>query len=162
MSKPKPIPEGCHTLTASLVVSDGARAIDFYKRAFNATERSRFAMADGKIGHAELKIGDSIVMLSDEFPGASCRSPEAVGGTTVNLYVYTENVDSLFNQAVKAGATVKMPVGDMFWGDRFGQLTDPFGHCWSIATHKEDVAPEEMQRRAAAEMAKMTKRARQA
>jgi PhnB protein len=161
MSNPKPIPEGYHTLTASLVVRDSARAIDFYKRAFSATERSRFTMPDGKIGHAELKIGDSIVMLSDECVGASGRSPEAVGGTTVNLFVYTENVDSLFNQAVKAGATVKMPVADMFWGDRFGQLTDPFGHCWSIATHKEDVAPEEMQRRAAAEMAKMTQRARQ-
>jgi PhnB protein len=157
MAKPKPIPDGYHTLTPSLVVRDGARAIDFYKRAFGATERFRMPTPDGRIAHAELKIGDSMLMLTDEFPGANSRAPESVGGTTVNLFVYTEDVDSLFNRAVEAGAKAEMPVTNMFWGDRFGKLMDPFGHSWMVATHVEDVS-----KRAQAEMAKMSQRTQKA
>jgi PhnB protein len=162
MAKPKPIPDGYHTLTPSLVVRDAGRAIDYYKRAFGATETFRMPTPDGRVAHAELKIGDSMVMLSDEFPGASCRAPQSIGGTSVNLFVYTEDVDAMFNRAVQAGGTVTMPVADMFWGDRFGQLTDPFGHSWSIATHKEDVSMEEMRKRGEIEMAKMAQRTQQA
>jgi PhnB protein len=155
----KPIPEGYHTLTPSIVVNDAARAIDFYKRAFGAVEVGRFPSPDGKIAHAELKIGDSKLMLSDEFSFAPTRAPESLGGTTTVFYLYTEDVDSLFNQAVQAGATVKFPLKDQFWGDRTGHLTDPFGHIWALAMHKEDVSFEEMQRRGAIEMAKMAQRA---
>jgi PhnB protein len=157
--KVKPIPTNYHTLTPSIVVSDTARAIDFYKRAFGATEIFRSEPIEGgpmagKIAHAAIKIGDSMMMISDEFPGGFCRAPQSLGGTAVNLWIYTEDVDKLFNRAVQAGATAKMPPTDMFWGDRFGSLTDPFGHSWSIATHKEDVAPDELERRAKIEMAK--------
>ncbi len=151
----KPIPEGFHTATPYLTVSDGARAIEFYKRAFGAQEIVRMEGPPGKIGHAEIKIGDSIIMLSDEMPGSTDRSPQSLGGTTVNIFLYVKDVDSAFNQAVAAGAKADAPVTDMFWGDRFGKLTDPFGHSWSLATHKEDVAPEEMRKRAQAAMAKM-------
>jgi len=160
--KVKPIPEGYHTLTASIVVSDAARAIDFYKRAFGAVEVGRFASPDGKIAHAEMKIGDSKLMLSDEFSFGPSRAPESLGGTTATYYLYTEDVDSLFNRAVEAGATVKFPLKDQFWGDRTGHLADPFGHIWALATHKEDVSPEEMMRRGAIEMAKMAERAKSA
>lgn len=158
----KPIPAGYHTVTPYLVVNDAAGAIDFYKRAFGAQEIMRMAGPQGKIGHAEIKIGDSVIMLGDEMPAAnmSTRSPQSVGGTTAGLMLYVENVDSAFQQAVNAGAKVEMPLGDMFWGDRYGRLVDPFGHSWSLATHKEDVAPEEMSRRMKAEMTKMAERSR--
>ena len=151
----KSIPDGFHTATPYLTVSDAGRAIEFYKKAFGAQEISRMEGPPGKIGHAEIKIGDSIVMLSDEMPGSSGRSPRSLGGTTVNIFLYVKDVDSAFNQAVAAGAKSEMPVADMFWGDRFGKLVDPFGHSWSMATHKEDVAPEEIRKRGQAAMAKM-------
>ncbi len=151
----KPIPEGYHTVNVYLTVEDGLNAIDFYKKAFGAQEMFRMEGPPGKIGHAALKIGDSIIMLSDEMPGGSCRSPKALGGTTVTLYLYVKDVDQLFSQAVAAGAKVVMPVEDMFWGDRFGSVTDPFGHSWELATHKEDLTLEEVQKRAQAAMEKM-------
>jgi PhnB protein len=151
----KPIPDGYHSLTPYLTVNDAARAIDFYKRAFGAQEVARMDGPGGKIMHAELKFGDSMLMLSDEMPGAGGRSPKSLGGTPVNIFLYVKDVDSTFQQAVAAGAKGEMPVADMFWGDRYGKVTDPFGHSWSLATHKEDVAPEEMRKRAQAAMAKM-------
>jgi PhnB protein len=153
-SRVKEIPKGFHTVTPYLVVTDSARAIDFYKRAFGAEELLRVDGPDGKVAHAEIKIGDSIIMMSDEMPGWS-RSPQSLGGTAVNIFLYVKDVDQVFNQAVAAGAGITMPVSDMFWGDRYGQVTDPFGHSWSLATHKEDVLPEELRERAKAAMAKM-------
>src|SRR5437016_4831980 len=158
----KPVPEGYHTVTPYLTVNDGARAIDFYKRAFGAQETVRMDGLPGKIGHAELKIGDSMIMLSDEMPGGGCRAPQSLGGTTVNLFLYVTDVDSAFDQAVKAGAKADMPPSNMFWGDRFGRLTDPFGHSWSLATHVEDVAPAEMQKRTKEAMAKMAQQTKSA
>lgn len=154
-SHAKQIPEGFHTVTPYLVVRDAAGAIDFYKKAFGAEELFRLEGLPGKIGHAEIKIGDSIIMLSDEMPGGDCRSPQSLGGTAVNIVLYVKDVDQVFNQAVSAGAKVSMPLADMFWGDRFGQVTDPFGHSWSLATHKEDVPPEELRKRHQAAMAEM-------
>jgi PhnB protein len=151
----KAIPEGYHTVTPYLVVHDAAKAIDFYKRAFDATEVFRMDGPPGKIGHAELKIGDSMIMLGDEMPGSSARSPKSLGGTATGIFLYVKDVDSAFNKAVTAGAKVEMPLADQFWGDRYGKLSDPFGHSWSMATHKEDVAPEEMKKRMQAAMAKM-------
>jgi len=144
-----------------LTVNDAARALDFYKRAFGAQEVMRMDAPGGKIGHAEIKIGDSIIMLADEMPGAGSRSPQAVGGTTGGIFLYVENADTVFNQAVSAGAKVDSPLADMFWGDRYGRLKDPFGHSWSVATHKEDVAPAEMSKRMqeAAKMGQQTKSA---
>lgn len=144
----RPIPQGYHSVTPYLVVNDGNRALEFYKRAFNAKEVNRMAGPGGKIGHAEFKIGDSMIMLSDEMPGGEGRSPQSLGGSSVSMFVYVENVDSVFNQAVQAGAKADMPPQDMFWGDRFGKLTDPFGHLWGLATHVEDVAPDEIEKRA--------------
>ena len=158
----RPIPENYHSITPFLVVNDAARAIDFYKRAFGAKEIMRMDGPGGKVAHAEVKIGDSMIMLSDEMPGNGARSPKALGGSPVSIFLYVENVDTVFNQAVSAGAKVEMPMADMFWGDRYGKLTDPFGHSWSLATHKEDVAPEEMKKRAQQEMAKMGQQARHA
>jgi len=143
----KPVPSGYHTVTPYLTLSDAASAIDFYKKAFGATENFRMARPDGKIGHAEIKIGDSIVMLADESPRSDSRSPQSLGGTTSGIFLYVENVDAVFDTAVKAGAKVQQPLINMFWGDRFGGLTDPFGHSWALATHIEDVAPEEMEKR---------------
>ncbi len=154
-SQVKPIPEGYHTLTPYLTVHDASRAIEFYKRAFDATERLRMEGPPGKIGHAELQIGDSIIMLGDEFPQAGVRSPQSLGGATSGLFVYVKDVDAAFSKAVAAGAKVEMPLKDMFWGDRYGKVSDPFGHSWSLATHKENVAPEEMRKRMQAEMGKM-------
>ena len=151
----KPIPQGFRSVTPYLTLSDAARALDFYKRAFGAQEVMRMDGPDGKIGHAEIKIGDSIIMLADEMPGTGGRSPQSLGGTTGGVFLYVENADSIFNQAVSAGAKVEAPLGDMFWGDRYGRLRDPFGHSWSVATHKEDVAPAEMSRRMQEAMAKM-------
>lgn len=144
-----PIPEGLHTVTPHLVVRNAAQAIEFYKKAFGAEERGRFEMPGGAIGHAELKIGDSVIFLADEMPGpGGSQSPQAVGGSTCTLNIYVDNVDKLFEQAVNAGGKSLMPVADMFWGDRYGTITDPFGHVWSIATHKEDLSKEEIGQRA--------------
>ena len=146
----KPIPEGYHSVTPYLVVDGAAEAIDFYKKAFGATEVLRMPMGD-KIGHAEIKIGDSHVMLADEFPERDIRGPKARGGTASSLMIYVEDVDSTFKRALDAGAKTDgdMEVKNQFYGDRSGSLVDPFGHKWTIATHVEDVAPEEMERRMA-------------
>jgi PhnB protein len=149
--KVNPIPQGYHTVTAYLCVNDGRRAIEFYKKAFGAQELTRMEVY-GKIAHAEIKIGDSVIMLSEEMPGGEFRSPQALGGTTARVLLYVKDVDTVYTNAVAAGATPTMPPADMFWGDRYGKVVDPFGHSWSLATHKEDVAPEEMTRRAEAQM----------
>lgn len=154
-TKVKPVPKGYHTVTPSLIVSDAKQAIDFYRRAFGAEEIYRFETPDGKIAHAEIRIGDSIIWLADEMPGACCRSPQALGGTAVNITLYVEDADQLFQRATAAGATVRMPLQDMFWGDRYGEVTDPFGHSWSLSTHKEDVPPEEIRKRAEKAMSQM-------
>ena len=146
----KPIPDGYRNVTPYLIVNGADRAIEFYKQAFGAKERMRFPMPGGKAGHAELEIGDSLVMLADEMPEMGYVGPRSVGGTPVSLMVYDVDVDARLAQAVAAGAVVTREVKDEFYGDRIGTLTDPFGHVWSIATHKEDVSPEEMQRRMAA------------
>jgi PhnB protein len=151
----KPVPEGYHTLTPYLAVEDATAAIDFYQRAFGAKERVRMPGPDGMIAHAELEIGDSKVMLADPFPQASTRPPKELGGTSVGVFVYVENVDEVFQQAVDAGATATMEPDDQFWGDRFGSVTDPFGHSWQISTHVEDVPPEEMEKRSKEWMAQM-------
>jgi PhnB protein len=143
----KAIPEGYHTLTPALTVRDGAKAIEFYKRAFGAQERMRIPGPDGRLMHAELQLGDSIVMLADETPEMDCRAPASVGSTTSSLYVYVPDVDAAFRRAVDAGAKAVMPPSDMFWGDRFGTVEDPSGHRWGLATHKEDPSPAEMERR---------------
>jgi PhnB protein len=152
----KPIPEGYHAVTPSLAVDGAAEAIEFYKRAFGAEERGRMPAPDGKIAHAEIQIGDSVVMLADPFPQSGCRSPKELGGTSVGIFVYVEDVDAVFKQAVEAGATATMEVEDMFWGDRFGTVVDPFGHQWQLATRKEDLSPEEVEERGKEAMAAMT------
>jgi PhnB protein len=152
----KPIPDGYHTVTPYLAVDDAANAIEYYKKAFGAKERVRMDAPDGKIGHAELEIGDSLVMLSDPFPQASTQPPKELGGTSASVFMYVEDVDAVVKQAVDEGATVTMEVADQFWGDRFGTVTDPFGHVWSIATHVEDVPHAEMAQRAKAAMAAMS------
>ena len=151
----QPVPDGYHTVSPYLAVEDAAAAIDYYKKAFGATERVRMEAPDGKIGHAELEIGDSIVMLADPFPQASTKPPHELGGTSAGVFLYVEDVDQVVKRAVEAGATVTMEVADQFWGDRFGTVTDPFGHVWSVATHVEDVPPAEMAERAKAAMAAM-------
>jgi PhnB protein len=152
----KPIPDGYHACTPFLAVDDAAKAIDFYKRAFGARERMRMPAPDGRVAHAELEIGDSVVMLSDPFPQSTCKPPKELGGTSMGVFMYVEDVDALVKQATEAGATVTMPTADMFWGDRFGSLSDPFGHEWQVATHVEDVPPEQMEQRAKEAMAGMT------
>lgn len=149
-STAKPIPDGYHGATPYLSVRGASSAIEFYKKAFGATESARLADPSGKIGHAEIRIGDALIMLADEFPEMGVRSPQALGGSPVSIHLYVEDVDALVNQAVAAGATVLDPVDDKFYGDRAGRLADPFGHVWNIATHKEDVSPDEVQRRFAA------------
>lgn len=146
----KPIPEGYHTVTPYLTVRNASAALDFYKQAFGADETFRMADTSGKIGHAEIRLGDSAIMLSDEFPDMGAVGPETIGGTTFMLHVYVKNVDALVERAVKAGAKLERPVADQFYGDRAGLLRDPFGHKWWISTHVEDVAPEEIERRAKA------------
>jgi PhnB protein len=158
--KVNPIPQGYHTATPYLVVNDGHAALEYYKKAFGATKIVAMNGPGDKIGHAEFKIGDSMIMLSDEM--GPNRSPKSLGGSPVSIFLYVEDVDSVFNQAVSAGAKADLPPQDMFWGDRFGKLTDPFGHNWALATHIEDVAPEEMKQRAAAAMAQMSQAAGQA
>jgi PhnB protein len=155
----KPIPEGYHTLTPYLTVRDAAKAIEFYKQAFGAQERGVMKGPDGKVMHAELKIGDSVIMLADEFPEFGAVSPESVGGSSSGLHIYVNDVDQAFDRAVKAGAHVEMPVMDQFWGDRYGKLKDPFGHKWSIATHVKDMSADEMKRSMEEAMASMQKTA---
>jgi PhnB protein len=157
MSEVKKIPEGYHSITPALIVKDGNAAIEFYKKGFGAEERHRMKSPDGRIGHAELKIGDSIVMLTDEFPEMKCLSPKSIGGSPVSMYIYVEDVDDTFNKAVSAGAKVLDPVKDQFWGDRHGRIEDPFGHLWSIATHKKDLSSEEMKKAAEEAFSQMSK-----
>lgn len=151
----QPVPEGYHTLTAYLAVDDAAAAIDFYGRAFGAKERVRMAGPGDSVMHAELEIGDSLLMLSDPFPQASTKPPKELGGTSASIFMYVEDIDSMYKQAIDAGASSLMEPDDMFWGDRFGSVQDPFGHSWTIATHIEDVSPEEMEKRSEAFMAEM-------
>jgi len=155
----KPIPDGYHSITPYLTVRDAARAIEFYKQAFGAKERGLMKGPDGKVMHAELMIGDSIVMLADEFPEFGSLSPESTGGAGMGLHIYLDGVDAAFDQAVKAGAQVEMPVMDQFWGDRYGKLKDPFGHKWSIATHTKDLSMDEMKQGMDEAMANMQKTA---
>ena len=150
-----PIPEGYHSVTPYLAVDDANAAIEYYKKAFGAKERLRMDAPDGSVGHAELEIGDSLVMLSDPTPEATTRPPREVGGTTTGVFLYVPDVDAVVKKAVDGGATVTMEVADQFWGDRFGSIKDPFGHIWSIATHVEDVPPEEIAQRAKEAMAAM-------
>ena len=151
----KPIPDGFHTVTPHIIVSDGAKAIEFYKKAFNAQEVSRMMAPDGKtLMHAEIKVGDSVIMLGSEHP-PTCLSPKSRGGTSVTLNMYVRDADNAFDKAVKAGCTVKMPLEDKFWGDRFGVVEDPFGHAWAIATHKQDLSDEQIAAKAKEEFAHM-------
>jgi len=151
----QPIPEDRKGLIPSLAVDDAAQAIEFYKRAFGAREQGRMNLPNGKIAHAELEIGGAIVMLADSFPQSSSRAPKELGGTTVGVFMYVEDVDATVERAVAAGATVTMAVEDMFWGDRYGKVADPFGHEWEIATHKEDPTPEQIEERGREAMAGM-------
>lgn len=146
-NKIKPVPDGYHTLSAYLIVRGAASAIEFYKKAFGATELMRLNLPDGKIAHGEFKIGDSIFMISDENPDWGSTSPEALGGSPVTLHLYVPDVDTTFANAVQAGAIEKMPLENQFWGDRTCQIVDPFGHYWHIATHIEDVDPSELSSR---------------
>jgi len=148
----KPIPEGYATVTPYLYVRDAARAIDFYTKAFAAIELYRMANPDGRIGHAEILIGTSRIMLADEFPEMNVKGPQSLEGTSVGFLIYVEDVDARFDRAIAAGATVLRPLKDQFYGDRSGTLADPFGHSWTIATHVEDVSPEEIQSRFASTM----------
>ncbi len=154
-SQVKPVPEGYHHVTPYLVIKGAAAAIDFYKKAFAAVEVMRMPQPDGRIGHAELKFGDSFVMLADEFPEMGIVSPATLGNTPVGLLLYVDDVDKTVEQAVALGAKIQKPVADQFYGDRTGTIEDPFGHKWTVARHMEDVTPEEMKRRMAA-MAKKT------
>jgi PhnB protein len=149
MADVKPIPEGYHSLTPYLVIDGAAKALEYYKSAFGATELFRMEH-EGKIGHAEMKIGDSPFMLSDEHPEMGYRGPKSLGGSAVGLMIYVDDCDATFKQAIDAGGTELKPLQDQFYGDRSGTLTDPFGHIWTVATHKEDVSPEEMDKRMAA------------
>jgi len=146
----KPVPEGYHTATPYLIVNGAAQAIEYYKKAFGATELFRFPAPGGKIGHAEIKIGDSPIMLADEHPEMGYKGPKALGGSAVSVMLYVNDVDKTFKQAISSGGTSKRDVKDEFYGDRSGTLEDPFGHVWHVATHKEDVTMEEMERRAKA------------
>ncbi|WP_027157643.1 VOC family protein [Methylobacter luteus] len=145
MPQVKPVPDWMHTVTPHLICDGAADAIEFYKKAFNAVEMMRLPGPQGKLIHASIRIGDSVVMLADEFPEWGSFGPNSLKGSPVTIHLQVEDVDALFEQAVSAGAEVKMPVQDMFWGDRYGYLEDPFGHHWAIATHVRDVSPEELQ-----------------
>ena len=149
-AKTKPIPDCYERATPYLICRDAARAIEFYKSAFGAAERERISMPDGKVGHAEIKIGGAIIMLADEFPEHGMRGPQSLGGTPVSVLIYVEDVDGLVSRAVAAGVKVLEPLADKFYGDRNCKVSDPFGHVWMFATHIEDVPPDEMARRAAA------------
>jgi PhnB protein len=157
--RPQPVPPGFHTLTPHLIVRDAARAITFYENAFGAQLLGKMLTPDGKVMHAAMKVGDSMLMLNDEFPEWGALSPVSSGGSGVTLHMYLENVDAAFQKAVSAGAEVKMPVMDQFWGDRYGIVADPFGHKWSLATHIRDVSQEDMAQAQSEAMAKMPKSA---
>ena len=146
----KSTPEGYHSVTPYLIVRGGARAIDFYTKAFGASELFRMEGPGGTLGHAEIQIGDSRVMLADEHPEMGAQSPESIGGSAVHLMIYVDDADAVFKRAIAAGAKETRPMRDEFYGDRTGNLLDPFGHCWTISTHKEDMSQEELERRAAA------------
>jgi len=146
-SKVKPVPDGHRTVTPYLALRNAAKALEFYKKAFGAMETYKLMVPNGRVGHAEIRLGDSIVMLSDEFPEYGGKAPDTLGGSPVNIHLYVEDVDAFFKRALAAGAKERKPVMDQFYGDRSGQLEDPFGHLWWVATHKEDVPPEEMQKR---------------
>jgi PhnB protein len=149
-AKVKPVPDGYHTITPYLSVNGATAAIEFYKKAFGAREVLKLAQPDGRVGHAELQIGESRIMLADEFPQMEFRSPSAIGGTPVHLHMYVENVDAVVNQAVAAGAKLLRPVQDQFYGDRLGTVADPYGHVWHVSTHMEDLSMDELRKRAAA------------
>jgi PhnB protein len=151
----KPIPEGYTSITPYLTVDDGKGAIEFYKRAFGATERGIMEGPDGKVAHAELQIGSGVIMLSDKFPQSVCQTPKELGGTTVAIFLFVEDVDSVVQDAADAGATILMQPENQFWGDRLGQVTDPYGNVWQIATRVEDLTPEEIQARGREFMAQM-------
>jgi len=153
----KRVPEGYHTITPHLTVKDAAKAIEFYKKAFGATERGRHLGPGGKIMHAEMQLGDSRFMLNDEFPEMGACGPTGTGRSPVTIHLYVEDVDKVYNQAVAAGAKASMPVMDQFWGDRYGMVTDPFGHNWSIGSHIKDMTPAEMEAAGKAAMAAMGK-----
>jgi PhnB protein len=153
-NKVKPIPEGYYSITPYLVIKGAAAAIDFYKQAFGATEIMRMPQPDGRVGHAELKFGNSIVMLADEYPEMQVVGPKTLGNTSVGLLLYLDDVDKAVERAVSLGATIKKPIADQFYGDRTGTIEDPFGHKWTLAVHIEDVTPEEMQRRMEAQTKK--------
>ena len=159
MAKPgKAVPDGYHTATPYLSVTNAGEAIDFYKRAFGAEEIVRMPGPDGKsVMHAEIKIGNSMLMIADEWPQADCKSPKTLGGTSVNIFLYVQDADATFQKAVNAGAKATMPLMDMFWGDRYGKVVDPYGHSWGIATHKLDMTPEEIEKGQKEFMAKMGK-----
>ncbi len=157
----KAIPEGYHTVTPALVVKDGAKALEFYQKAFGAKVLMRMDSPDGKLAHAELQIGDSKLMLSDEFPMGG-RAPQSLGGTTVALFLYYPDVDAAYKRATDAGAAAVMPPTDMFWGDRYGKVTDPFGHSWGLATHTKDVTPEELKKGSEEMFKKMSQQAQHA
>jgi uncharacterized glyoxalase superfamily protein PhnB len=160
--KDHPVPVGFHTITPSLVVRDAAKALEFYQKALGAKVRGIHHSPDGKIMHADVKIGDSILFFNDEYPDMKALSPLALGGTAVTLHIYSKDVDSAFERAVEAGAKVVMPVNDAFWGDRYGQLEDPFGHRWSIASRKENLSQKEMEKRGQEFFAKMAAQAKAA
>ena len=146
-NKVKPVPDGHHTVTPYLAVKNAAKALEFYQRGFGATETYRRTLPDGRVGHAEIRLGDSIIMLADEFPEYGFKAAQTLGGSSVNIHLYVEDVDAFVKRAVSAGARERTPVMDQFYGDCSGQLEDPFGHLWWVATHKEDVPPEEMKKR---------------
>jgi PhnB protein len=149
MANVRPIPEGQHTVTPGLIHKEAKKAIEFYKKAFGAEVKSNMAMPDGRVMHAELKIGDSIIFISDEFPemAPDHKSPQTAGCVTGSLYLYVQDCDASFKRATDAGAKTVMPPADMFWGDRFAKVTDPFGHQWGMATHKEDLTPDQIETR---------------
>ncbi len=149
----KPIPQGHHSVTPYLIVGDAASALEFYRKAFGASELVRVPGPQGRIGHAEIKIGDSVIMLADEYPEMDARSPQSFGGSPVSIHLYVEDVDDMAERAIGAGATVVRPVKDQFYGDRSGTVADPFGHVWHIATHKEDLTPAELHKRVEAVIA---------
>ena len=143
----KPIPDGYASVTPYLIINGAAQALDFYKKVFNATERMRMPTPDGKIGHAEIQIGNSVIMIADECPERGAKSPHTIGGTPVRIHLYVANSDEVYTKAVAAGATQLQPVKNQFYGDRSGGFTDPFGHSWYVSTHIEDVSPDELKKR---------------
>jgi PhnB protein len=155
----QPIPPGFHTVTPSLIVRNAAEAIEFYKKALGAQELMRMAGPDGKIGHAELKIGDSIIFLTDENPSMGCKSPQTLGGAASSLHLYVEDVDKAFQRAIDAGGKVTMPVADMFWGDRFGNFADPYGHNWGLSTRTQELTQQEIEKGAKDFYAQMAQQA---